>query len=267
MDPVTAFWNKDYSTTDKGSKLKHILIQLHNNLGNALGLSEKNSYADNGVYFADDCLIVLRNLGFLEDPTFIKAVGIRTKESYLMGRLWRLWFISWSLSTQWPKNGIILDLGTYNGKAMFSACKYASLKHPDLSLAAQKLILADLFEDPPAEAKKADHSSNLHLDVEQLFRAFSNTTVAKGFIPQSIDSADFSQGIKWCQIDLNSADSDLKAFNFIYDKLLPGSHVIFDDYGFSRYKETQIALDNFLKGKRETIFELPTGQGFLIKSH
>ena len=74
-----------------------------------------------------------------------------------------------------------------------------------------------------------------------------------------------SPRVSWCQIDLNSADSDLSAFKMIYPYLNSGSHVIFDDYGFSRYKQTQEKLDSFLKTTGERICELPTGQGLFIK--
>ena len=265
LNPVTAFWNKNYST-GLGPHLRAALVAFHKQVGELLQISEQNTYAKNGVFFADDCLIVFRNLGFLEDSDFIKAVGPRSADKVLMGRIWRLWFISWSLSVQWPSEGCIVDLGSYNGKALFTACKYAHLRHKSVPIDSQFLIIADLFENPPRESRKADHSPSLHLEVQNLFGAFKSKAVVKGFVPESISHIDFSKGIKWCQIDLNSAESDLKAFEFIYDKLLPGSHVIFDDYGFSRYKNTQLALDQFLSEKRERVFELPTGQGLLIKS-
>ena len=53
----------------------------------------------------------------------------------------------------------------------------------------------------------------------------------------------------WSQIDLNSAEADLGAFEFIYEKLTKGAIVIFDDYGFARYKKTQESIDRFLKRK------------------
>lgn len=266
LTPSTAFWNKDYQT-NIGKILKKHLVSLHSSLSSKLDITDNNPYSENGIYFADDCFITLRNLGFLKDPLFVKAVGPRSSDRVLMGRIWRLWFISWSLSVKWASSGMILDFGTYNGKAMFTACKYAHLKNKNVPLNQQNIVLADIFENPPKEAKKADHCSTLHLDVESLFSSFKNKIIAKGFIPESIKDIDFSKGIKWCQIDLNSAAADLDAFSLIYDYLLPGAHVIFDDYGFSRYHSTQKLLNSFLEDKPEVIFELPTGQGLLIKSN
>ena len=120
--------------------------------------------------------------------------------------------------------------------------------------------------NPPVEARKSDHGENLANEVRLLFQSLPGLSVIEGEIPSSLAVLDFDEGISWCQIDLNSSTFDLAAFETIYPYLLPGSHVIFDDYGFSRYKSTQIALDNFLKDKKEGICELPTGQGLLIKS-
>ena len=171
LTPFTAFWNKDYGTST-GKSLKRYLQSLNSSLSDKLGITDENSYSKNGIYFADDCFITLRNLGFLKDPLFIKAVGPRSSDKVLMGRIWRLWFISWSLSVKWSSQGIILDLGTYNGKAMFTACKYAHLKNIDIPLSDQKIVLADIFENPPKEARKADHSSTLHVEVQNSFKPF-----------------------------------------------------------------------------------------------
>ena len=123
-----------------------------------------------------------------------------------------------------------------------------------------------MYENPPSEARKNDHSPVLHENVQVLFRGFPGAQVVKGRIPESCEKIDFSTGVSWCQIDLNSADSDLSAFKMIYPYLSSGSHVIFDDYGFSRYKETQVKLDNFLQAYGERVCELPTGQGLFIKA-
>jgi hypothetical protein len=51
----------------------------------------------------------------------------------------------------------------------------------------------------------------------------------------------------------------------VYERLLPGAVVVFDDYGFRRYRESALRHQKFLKGK-EQVLELPTGQGLLVKA-
>ena len=88
--------------------------------------------------------------------------------------------------------------------------------------------------------------------------------VVKGFLPDSIKNYNL-QDVSWCQIDLNKAEADLECLKFVYPLLNKGAHVIFDDYGASRYSKTQQMIDEFMTDKPERILELPTMQGLLIK--
>ena len=114
LTPTTAFWSKQYSSSEYGKELLGLVKQF------TLKIEElNNKYSEEssrGLFNSDDCITVFRNLGFLHDPEFIRAVGPRAKDKILMGRLWRLWVICWSLQTSWNIDGDILDLGTYNGK-------------------------------------------------------------------------------------------------------------------------------------------------------
>ena len=87
--------------------------------------------------------------------------------------------------------------------------------------------------------------------------------IVKGVLPKSLD-AQGVQKIAWCQIDLNSAEADGACFEFVVDRLVDGAVVIFDDYGFSRYKSTQDQLDSIAVRHGSRILELPTGQGLYI---
>lgn len=265
LKPQTAFWSKQFRENSLGQKLlgifSNIAIQLNEVLRQE---TPEDKNPGQGIFFADDCLVIFRNLGFLKDPLFVRAVGPRAQDSVLMARVWRLWLTSWSLSACWKINGDVLDLGTYNGKAFFTSCKYSLLFHKSHKTNG-RFIAADLFDDPPKEAKKQDHGPGLHKKVETLMESLlPGPIVLKGFLPDCLHHLEISK-ISWCQIDLNSAEADLRSFMFIYPLLSRGAHVIFDDYGSNRYAETQKKLDAFLADKGERILELPTMQGLFIK--
>jgi O-methyltransferase len=263
--PFTAFWNKQYKETDFGAYLASSLQNLSAKISELSSANGRDLIREGGVYFADDLFVPLRNLGFLDDPLFVRALGPRSSDRILMARIWRIWITSWSLRACWNIKGDIVDLGTYNGKAMYTACKYSLLAHKHHKTNG-RILLADLFENPPVEARKSDHSSELHQKVHRLFTPlFDYAIVVKGSIPTSLLDCNI-KSIAWAQIDLNSAKSDLSAIEFVYNRLQPGAHVIFDDYGFQRYKKTQEVVDSFFLNKMERVLELPTGQGLVIKA-
>lgn len=265
--PTVSFWNKEYRSKSYGQELVNVFVSTIRSVASILNNQHIENLPRDNFLFSDDLMVVFRNLGFLKDKLFAEALGDVANDTVLMGRIWRIWFISWSLSTKWTGSGAICDFGTYNGKAINVACRYSRLLHgEDLSLDSSKdIYLADCFDNPPQEALKSDHSPDLDKSVRLLFEAYTNARIIKGFLPDSIKPYDFSRGIDWCQIDLNSSRFDTDTFSHIYKYLNKGAHVVFDDYGFSRYNDTQLALDKFLEDKPESIFESPTGQGFLIK--
>ena len=263
LKPITAFWNKQYSETELGRHFRNLLRAVHLKFKEKSKLENCDYIEENRIFFSDDILVGMRNLGFLDDPLFIRALGPRQADPLLMGRLWRLWVVCWSLSVCWKQQGDILDLGTYNGKAMYTACKYSYLIHGSIPL-GRNIILSDLFDAPPNEARKKEHGPNLRDQVAALFQhTFGDTKVIQGSIPSCLHSLPL-KSISWCQIDLNSAKYDSETFEYIFELLMPGAHVIFDDYGFLRYKQTQEKLDLFLSPYKGRILELPTGQGLYI---
>ena len=265
LKPLAAFWNKEYG--EKGNnEYKKIFSRLIASVLQLNKINDASDLANHNFLFSDDLMVCFRNLGFLKDKDFERAFGPRHDDPILRARIWRIWVVSWSLSTRWTKGGLALDLGTYNGKTMFIAIKYAILKNQKLSnKRPSSIILADCFENPPSEASKKDHGKHLCDSVKNQFNQLDNVKVVKGFLPDSINNIDLSEGITWCQIDLNSAEADLNCLRYIYDKLNPGAIVVFDDYGFSRYSQTQNEIDKFLLDKPETVLEIPTGQGLMIK--
>jgi hypothetical protein len=67
-------------------------------------------------------------------------------------------------------------------------------------------------------------------------------------------------------IDMNNAQAEVATLNALYERVVPGGMVIFDDYGWLVYGQQKEAEDAWLAERHfERILELPTGQGLLIK--
>jgi hypothetical protein len=253
----SAFFNKQYRDQADGG----FLITLQQAFLKALRSGYADKQLPNHIFYADDCFVVYRNLGFLKDPDFQEALAAAEVDSVLLGRVWRIWLLAWSMQCRWQSEGLLLDCGTYNGRAFQVALHYSKTRLGDRKDA---IVACDLFEDPPDEARKKDHGPNLREKVAKQLGQYGQVQVIQGALPQSLMHA-VGSPITWCQIDLNSALADSETFRCVLPKLADGAMVIFDDYGFSRYEETQMELDEIaLKLTNSRIMELPTGQGLYV---
>jgi O-methyltransferase len=261
LRPILAFFNKSFHDSPYGKPLQQVLTQT----AKSLPLNGSNDIAnDIGAYMFDDMLVWLKNLGFLKDPDFIAAVGNYKSDTIVMTKIWRIWIVASTLASTWQTEGISLDIGTYDGKSIEIALDYCMRKFDGKNLLPKQVMLYDAFENPPEESKKTNHSPTLHVEVEERLKRFANVSVHKGFVPDVLDSS-LGSIVRWAQIDLNSAEYDSAAFIHILPRLAQGAIVVFDDYGFLRYKDTQAELNRIVSGKDlSPIIELPTGQGIYV---
>lgn len=252
----TAFFNKQYRDEPDGS----FLYQLQQAFLKKLLELRQGSDLPDHIFYADDCFVVYRNLGFLNDQDFQGALKKSNVDNVIMGRVWRLWVLAWSMSMRWNTEGVILDCGTYNGCALQVALNYC------ISVQGRregKVYACDLFDAPPEESRKVEHGPLLHEVVARRLNDCGNVTVVKGPLPDSLKEFPIEK-VTWAQIDLNSDVADASVFSHVLGRLADGAIVIFDDYGFSRYSSTQKALDLIVKNSGSRILELPTGQGMYI---
>lgn len=250
-----AFFNKEYQDREDGPFLKSLQTAFISQM-----LKTYSGALPDHIHYADDCFVAYRNLGFLSDENFARACLQSGFDHVLYGRIWRVWVVTCTMLSAWKNSGIIADFGTYNGKVLSAAIRYcAALLGPR----AAEIYAYDLFENPPTEAKKLEHGPKLFEEVCCRLSPLGDIRVVKGELPNSIKQ-NSSDKIAWAQIDLNSAHADLETFRTIYPLLIKGAVVIFDDYGFVRYTETQRLVDDFLSVDNRRVLELPTGQGMYI---
>jgi O-methyltransferase len=51
----------------------------------------------------------------------------------------------------------------------------------------------------------------------------------------------------------------------LFDRVLTGGVVVFDDYGWKMFHKQKEAEDAFMRSRGYGILELPTGQGLVVK--
>jgi O-methyltransferase len=83
-------------------------------------------------------------------------------------------------------------------------------------------------------------------------------------LPEALDRT-MPTKIGFLHIDLNSPRAEIAVLERLFDRVVPGGVVIFDDYGWQMFHKQKEAEDEFMRRRGHEILELPTGQGLVIR--
>ncbi|MEK9967851.1 MAG: hypothetical protein VW600_01860 [Ferrovibrio sp.] len=259
VKPMFAFINKEYNRPpfDSGETRQKFAGHL-----NVVADIVQANRPGSGAVAVDDMLVWFRNAGFLQQDDFIRAVGSYATDQTLRARIWRIYTLCWAAKSCLGLPGDFMDVGCYDGRTVEIMQRYCGFSRD--TQPAKTWFLYDIFDAPPDEARKAGHGPDLFGKVSDTFAAFGNFRVIKGAVPDS-----FAQGlpdkVAFAQLDLNVAAPELAALEIIHERMVPGGMIVFDDFGFKRYRDSHDAEMAFFRARGEVIFESPTGQGLYIK--
>lgn len=224
-------------------------------------------------YWMGDMLMTFhRNLGFAHDRKLVEAVRRHAgpgEEAWL----WRLHTLTWAASNALGLPGDFVECGTYRG---FMAAVIA--EYLDFSRQPKTFYLYDSFEGLPekysTEAERAhtnpvyqsekEHGSYTYEAVTERFRPYPNVKVIKGLVPESLQGTAPGR-IAYLHIDMNAAQAEIAALDFLFDRVAPGGYIVFDDFGHQLHRAQFDAETAWTAKRGYTILELPTGQGLVIK--
>lgn len=157
--------------------------------------------------------------------------------------------------------GNIAEVGVYRGGSAKLICEAKGKKN---------LYLFDTFEGLPELCENHDEPSSFHKgqfassieDVKNYLKKYSNFYIYKGLFPNTakpIKNKKFS----FVNLDVDIYESTLNCLKFFYPRMSIGGIIISHDYNTIR--GVRKAVDYFFKNKPETIIELSTSQGLVVK--
>ncbi len=228
------------------------------------------------VFCGDKMSTLQKSCGFRDDARFMAAFkrnAHATGEE--PGRAWRLHTLIWAARNALHLAGDFVECGVYRGFMSATVCDYL-----DFAKVPKTFYLYDTFAGfAPAYSSPDDfgiHAGFFNLaqneysqpdiyeSVRQRFRSYPNVRIVRGVVPESFVEA-VPDRIAYCHIDLNSPAAEVGALEVLFDRVVPGGMVVFDDYGWLPFAKQKAAEDAFAERRGYNILELPTGQGLLVK--
>jgi len=225
-----------------------------------------------GEVYANDNLIALqRSAGFRRDPAFVEAVRKHAATEQERSLLWRLHTQIWCARHALDLDGDFVECGVYTGYCMGVMADYLGF-----GASGRQMYLYDTFEGIP-EAYNSEGRSNrvyaeqnaanpdtIHDIARDRFAALPNVHLVRGIVPDTFAEA-CPDRIAFLHVDMNSAASEIAALEVLFDRVVAGGFILFDDYGWSGYRAQKEAEDVWLAARGHFVLELPTGQGLCLK--
>jgi hypothetical protein len=139
-------------------------------------------------------------------------------------------------------------------------------------LLGKNLYLFDTFEGmpitvvaDPSKHKVGDFGDTSVNNVKAFLGESKNIKYEVGTIPKTFESLP-EEEYAFVHIDVDLFAPALVSCEYFYPKMVDGGIILFDDYGFEKYKNAEkAAVDEFFRHKNENVIVLPTGQAFIIK--
>ncbi len=223
------------------------------------------------MYAADNLIGLQRAAGFLKEEKFRDALNRNAQNQQEKSLAWRLHTLVWAAQNVRHLSGDFVECGVWKGFCFAFLTDYLSFADLD-----RHLYLFDTFEGIPEalnseqrsndiyKAETADDPDAIYNSVRNRFASVPNTHIVRGIVPDSFDQ-DCPEQIALLHLDMNSAASEIAALDALFDRIVPGGMIVFDDYGWTGYTAQRQAEDKFMRDRGHTILELPTGQGLVVR--
>ena len=233
------------------------------------------------LFWGDRMLTLDKSAEFLDDSAFRSALqqarsSTGTNQYDLHnGISWRYNTLIWAARSCLTVPGDFVECGVYRGDMTWMITETV-----DLSRTAKTFYLYDTFNgfdpryssaedfpDAPILYELANNEYSAE-DVEgyvrERFQAKKYIVVTKGPVPDALYQVAPSQ-IAFLHLDMNSPRAEVGALEVLFNRISIGGIVIFDDYGWKVFRKQKEAADVFMAAQGQTIMELPTGQGLIIR--
>src|SRR5262249_5884443 len=233
------------------------------------------------IFWGDRLLTLDKSMGFLDEPrfaaTYHQIQGSHRYDLYASPHTiaWRLNVLVWAAQNGLGLDGDFVECGVFKGDFAWVVAQMT-----DFARQPKTFYLYDTFDGfPPQYSSPDDYPDSaeffafadrtyrdpaIYPEVVKRFAGYANIRIVRGVVPDTLHDI-APEKIAFLHIDLNSPAAELGALELLFDRVVPGGTIVFDDYGWHMFRRQKEAEDAFMAARGYRILELPTGQGLLIK--
>ncbi len=230
-----------------------------------------------GPLYKQDGLYSAHNHDFMNEPSFRRAYARGVRAAGTDYRIhWRIHVALWAAGMAGTLQGDFVECGVNRG-----FISSAIMEHLDWDSLGKTFYLLDTFcgiderfltpeerEQNLTEKNKKQLESGFYTTdlecVKENFSQWRNVKIIQGPVPETLEEVQAPR-IAFLHIDMNNVVPEIAAFNYFWPCLVPGSCVLFDDYGWRGGGLQKPAIDEAVAAVKANVLALPTGQGLVIK--
>lgn len=169
---------------------------------------------------------------------------------------WNIHVAAWAAQCAMSVPGDFVELGA--GAGIFSRC---IMRYVDFDASVKTFWLVDRWS---GESRRTTSFIEDFATAEKLFAPYKRARLVRGSVPQVLPSLPETP-IAYLYVDLNAAEPELAALEYLYPRLSSGAFVLSDDFGFRGHEPQLHAFRAFCTGHGMPLLYSPTGQGVAIK--
>jgi O-methyltransferase len=224
-------------------------------------MQEAATLVDGGIFFGDNLFTWGRNNSMFEDLAFRKAWQDNARNESDRAIVWRRYILATMGYHAVQLEGDFVECGVYQGSGVKTVVDYLG------GTAFPKTFWAfDTYDYNPVKGHRFEGQEPGFSDkVRERFAGYDQVRVVAGLIPD-VFAEHCPERVAYLHIDLNDAEAEIATLEHLFDRVVPGGVVVFDDYEWAGiYRPQKLAEDPWLDARGYRATPLPTGQALVIK--
>lgn len=239
-------------------------------------LADGRTLVQGPLTYNQDGLATQHNADFMRDPRFVETYQAGMENGNPGTRIeWRVHVALWCASQARRLQGDFVECGVHTGILSASVMTWLDFARE----ASRRFFLFDTWAGIPVEQmseaekrlgvenmnRKYQNGDALYESAKAKFARWPNAVLVRGRVPESLEAMRDSRAVAYASIDLNVAEAEMGAIEFLWPRMVSGGMVLLDDYGWAPHVNQKAAWDAWAARNGVMILALPTGQGLILK--